>query len=141
LPPVSATTYCSYGKIQAGRQICRARALKFRNVRWVVPAVLVVCTSVNIHSTGLHTPSLPYLPRLLSTSTETVQLTVSLNLVAYAFAHLLYGPLSDQFDGRQFLRVGMGGLLFVRITSGVVVLIIRELFDRVTPSGSGRIMG
>ena len=32
---------------------------------WVIPAVLVACTSVSILSTDLYTPSLPHLPALL----------------------------------------------------------------------------
>ncbi len=129
---------------------------------WVIPAVLVACTSVSILSTDLYTPSLPHLPRLLSTSAETAQLTVSLNLVAYAFAHMLHGPLSDRFGRRRLLMVGMAGFLFAslicaavqtidglligRVAQGlfasvpsvVVLLIIREMFDR---DNAVRIMG
>jgi len=67
---------------------------------------------------------------MLSTSAETVQLTVSLNLVAYAFAHLLHGSLSDRFGRRQLLSVGMAGFLFAKIPSVLVLLIIRDVFDR-----------
>ncbi len=124
--------------------------------------MLVACTSVSILSTDLYTPSLPHLPRLLTSDAETVQLTVSLNLAAYAFAQLLHGPLADRFGRRRLLLVGMfgflvaslicaaaqtiGGLLAGRIAQGlfasvssvVVILIIRELFDK---KGAVRIMG
>ncbi len=133
-----------------------------RRAAWGVPAVLVACTSVSILSTDLYTPSLPHLPRLLTSDAETVQLTVSLNLAAYAFAQLLHGPLADRFGRRRLLLVGMfgflvaslicaaaqtiGGLLAGRIAQGlfasvssvVVILIIRELFDK---KGAVRIMG
>ncbi len=133
-----------------------------RRAAWGVPAVLVACTSVSILSTDLYTPSLPHLPRLLASDAETVQLTVSLNLAAYAFAQLLHGPLADRFGRRRLLLVGMfgflvaslicaaaqtiGGLLAGRIAQGlfasvssvVVILIIRELFDK---KGAVRIMG
>ncbi len=129
---------------------------------WVVPAVLVTCTSVSILSTDLYTPSLPHLPRLLASDAETVQLTVSLNLAAYAFAQLLHGPLADRFGRRRLLLVGMfgflvaslacaaaqtiGGLLagrvaqglFASVSSVVVILIIRELFDK---TRAVRVMG
>lgn len=129
---------------------------------WVVPAVLVACTSISILSTDLYTPSLPHLPRLLGSDAETVQLTVSLNLAAYAVAQLLHGPLADRFGRRRLLLAGMfgfliaslacaaaqtiGGLLAGRIAQGlsasvpsvVVILIIRELFDT---QGAVRIMG
>jgi len=133
-----------------------------KQAAWVVPAVLVACTSVSILSTDLYTPSLPHLPRLLASDAETVQLTVSLNLAAYAFAQLLHGPLADRFGRRRLLLVGMfgflvaslicaaaetiGGLLAGRIVQGlfasvssvVVILIIRELFDQ---QRAVRIMG
>ncbi len=129
---------------------------------WGVPAVLVACTSVSILSTDLYTPSLPHLPRLLASDAETVQLTVSLNLAAYAFAQLLHGPLADRVGRRRLLLVGMfgflvaslicaaaqtiGGLLagrigqgvFASVSSVVVILIIRELFDK---KRAVRIMG
>ncbi len=116
--------------------------------------MLVACTSVSILSTDLYTPSLPHLPRLLASDAETVQLTLSLNLAAYAFAQLLHGPLADRFGRRRLLLVGMfgfvvtslicaaaqtiGGLLagrviqglFASVSSVVVILIIRELFDK-----------
>ena len=129
---------------------------------WLVPAVLVACTSVSILSTDLYTPSLPHLPRLLGSDAETVQLTMSLNLAAYAAAQLLHGPLADRFGRRRLLLAGflcfvvaslgcalaqsIGGLLAGRIAQGlfssvpsvVVILMIRELYDR---TRSVRIMG
>ncbi len=133
-----------------------------KHAAWVVPAVLVACTSISILSTDLYTPSLPHLPRLLASDAETVQLTVSLNLAAYAFAQLLHGPLADRVGRRRLLLVGMfgflvaslicaaaqtiGGLLagrigqgvFASVSSVVVILIIRELFDK---KRAVRIMG
>ena len=121
---------------------------------WVVPAVLVACTSVSILSTDLYTPSLPHLPRLLASDAETAQLTLSLNLAAFSFAQLLHGPLADRFGRRRLLLVGMFGFvaaslicaaaqtigellagrivqgLFSSVASVVVILIIRELFDK-----------
>lgn len=119
---------------------------------WVIPAVLVSCTGVNILSTDLYAPSLPHLPRLLGTSPEMVQLTISLNLAAYASAQLVHGPLADRFGRRALLLVGLfgfliaslgcavapsiDGLLIGRIAQGifssvpgvVVVLVVRELY-------------
>ena len=129
---------------------------------WVIPAVLVACTSVSILSTDLYTPSLPHLPRLLASNAQTVQLTVSLNLAAYALAQLAHGPLADRYGRRRLLLIGMfgflvtslicataqtiGGLLagrigqgiFASVASVVVILIIRELFDK---KRAVRIMG
>lgn len=138
------------------------RAREAARTQWIVPAVLVACTSVSILSTDLYTPSLPHLPRLLGSDAETVQLTMSLNLAAYAAAQLMHGPLADRFGRRRLLLAGflcflvaslgcalaqsIGGLLAGRIAQGlfssvpsvVVILVIRELYDR---AQSVRIMG
>jgi DHA1 family bicyclomycin/chloramphenicol resistance-like MFS transporter len=114
--------------------------------------VLVACTGVSILSTDLYTPSLPHLPELLGSDAETVQLTMSLNLAAYAVSQLAHGPLADRYGRRFLLLVGMvgflvaslgcalaqgiGGLiagrvaqgLFSSVSSVVVVIMIRELY-------------
>jgi len=130
------------------------RADKQDEQSWTVPAVLVACTGLSILSTDLYTPSLPHLPRLLASDPSIIQLTMSLNLAAYALAQLAHGPLADRFGRRRLLVIGLcgfffaslacttatgiGGLLAGRIAQGltasvasvVVVLIIRELYDR-----------
>ena len=117
-----------------------------------MPAILIACTGVSILSTDLYTPSLPHLPRVFGTDASTVQLTMSLNLAAYAVAQLLHGPLADRFGRRRLLLIGnlaflmaslfcalaadIGGLLAGRIAQGlagsvasvVVMLMIRELY-------------
>lgn len=114
---------------------------------------LLGCTSVSILSTGLYTPSLPHLMRLLATDAATIQLTMSLNLLAFSLAQLLYGPLADRFGRKRLLLVGLGcftvaslacalasgidALLAGRIAQGafasvasvVVTVIIRESYD------------
>ena len=116
--------------------------------------MLVACTGVSILSTDLYTPSLPHLPELLASDAPTVQLTLSLNLAAYAVAQLAHGPLADRFGRRRLLIVGMTGFviasllcaavvdvtgliagrvlqgLFSSIPSVVVTLMIRELYER-----------
>ncbi|MEO1194258.1 MAG: multidrug effflux MFS transporter [Pseudomonadota bacterium] len=128
---------------------------------WLVPAVLVGCTGVSILSTDLYLPSLPHLPELLDSDTATVQLTLSLNLAAFALAQLLHGPLSDRFGRRRLLLLGLvgfclssllcalansvGWLLAGRIGQGmtasvgsvVIVLTIRDLF---APSKAVQVM-
>ena len=123
-----------------------------REPPWFTAWVLVACTGVSILSTDLYTPSLPHLPSLLGSDPETVQLTMSLNLAAYAIAQLAHGPLADRYGRRQMLLVGMigfliasvgcalaqnvGGLIAGRIAQGcfssvssvVVVIMIRELY-------------
>ena len=129
---------------------------------WIVPAVLVACTSVSVLSTDLYAPSLPHLPRLLGSDAETVQLTMSLNLAAYALAQLIHGPLADRFGRRRLLILGLAAFalaslgcalaetigqllagrvlqgLFSSVPSVVIVLMIRELYDQ---QRAVRIMG
>lgn len=114
---------------------------------------LLGCTSVSILSSGLYTPSLPHLTRILGTDVATIQLTMSLNLLAYSLAQLIYGPLADRFGRKRLLLVGLGGLalaslgcalasdidtllagriaqgVFACVPSVVVAVIIREHYD------------
>ena len=123
-----------------------------REPPWFTAWVLVACTGVSILSTDLYIPSLPHLPTLLGSDAETVQLTMSLNLAAYAVAQLAHGPLADRYGRRKLLLVGLvgfliaslgcalaqtvGGLIAGRIAQGsfasvssvVVVIMIRELY-------------
>jgi DHA1 family bicyclomycin/chloramphenicol resistance-like MFS transporter len=66
---------------------------------------MVLAESGSIMSTDLYTPSLPYLTDYFATTPELLKLTISLNLIAYGFAQLIYGPLSDRF-GRRPIFLG-----------------------------------
>jgi DHA1 family bicyclomycin/chloramphenicol resistance-like MFS transporter len=59
-------------------------------------------------------PSLPAMGRDLGASTATVQLTVTLYLIAIGAGQLFYGPLSDRFGRRPLL---MGGLALYAVSS------------------------
>ena len=61
---------------------------------------MVLAGSGSIMSTDLYAPSLPYLTDYFSTSPELIKLTISLNLIVYGFAQLLYGPISDRYGRR-----------------------------------------
>ncbi len=61
---------------------------------------MVLAGSASIMSTDLYTPSLPYLTDYFSTTPELVKLTISLNLIVFGFAQLIYGPISDRFGRR-----------------------------------------
>ena len=75
----------------------------------LVVTVLVLVSTTSIMSTDMYAPSLPHLPELLETTPAAVQLTMSLNLLAFAGAQLLYGPLSDGFGRRPTLIAGLVG--------------------------------
>lgn len=120
--------------------------------RNVILALVISASVITLMSTDLYAPSLAHLPELLGTSAELVQLTVSLNLLAYGLATLIHGPLSERFGRRPVLLWGMAGftlasflcaiaadigqLLVARVFQGiaaavegvVVLAIIRDLF-------------
>ena len=119
----------------------------------IIPAVLITASSASILSTDLYVPSLPHLPAYFGTDAATVQLTMSLNLLGFALAQLVHGPLSDRFGRRPLLIAGMAGfvvfslacalaysiesLIVARVLQGiatcvesvVVLAVIRDLYD------------
>ncbi len=70
-------------------------------------------------STDLYLPSLPAMTRQFSASVAEMQLTLSLFMVAFALAQLVYGPLSDRFGRRPVL---LAGLLVYLLGSGLCLL-------------------
>ena len=76
-------------------------------VSLIIPVLLVAAASASVLSTDLYTPSLPHLTGYFQTSAETVQLTMSLNLLGFGAAQLRYGPLSDYLGRRPVLLGGM----------------------------------
>jgi DHA1 family bicyclomycin/chloramphenicol resistance-like MFS transporter len=128
----------------------------------LIPALLVSASFVSILSTDLYTPSLPHLQGVFETDAERVQLTMSLNLLGFALAQLLYGPLSDRIGRRPVLLGGMLGfalaslgcafagsieaLILARVLQGMTACaeavvgyaVIRELYDE---AGAVRVLG
>lgn len=123
------------------------------DVPLVIPALLIAASGVSILSTDLYAPSLPHLPAYFATNAETVQLTMSLNVAAFALALLVHGPLADRFGRRPVLLLGLiafaatsiaaavattvGELILARVVMGlaasveavVALAIIRDLYD------------
>jgi len=128
----------------------------------LIPALLVSASFVSILSTDLYTPSLPHLQGVFDSDAERVQLTMSLNLLGFALAQLLYGPLSDRIGRRPVLLGGMLGfalaslgcafagsieaLILARVLQGMTACaeavvgyaVIRELYDE---AGAVRVLG
>lgn len=58
-------------------------------------------------STNMYAPSMPAMVSYFGTTAGHVELTLSAFLVAYAFAQLVWGPLSDRYGRRPVLLVGL----------------------------------
>lgn len=76
----------------------------------LVVAILVLASSTSIMSTDMYAPSLPDLATWFDTDANRVQLTISLNMLAFGLAQLFHGPLSDRFGRRPVL---IGSLMAV----------------------------
>ena len=119
-----------------------------------IPTLLILASAVSILATDLYTPSMPHLQDVFDTDAGWVQLTMTLNLAAYALAQLIYGPLSDRIGRRPVLLGGMVGFaaasvgcalagsietfILARVLQGltacaeavVAYAVIRELYDQ-----------
>ena len=73
---------------------------------------MVLAGSGSIMSTDLYAPSLPYLTDFFATTPELMKLTISLNLLIFGIAQLIYGPISDRF-GRRPVFLGSIALFSV----------------------------
>ncbi|MDE0942959.1 MAG: multidrug effflux MFS transporter [Alphaproteobacteria bacterium] len=101
-----------------------------------IPALLILASATSILATDLYTPSLPHLQGVFNTDASRVQLTMTLNLVAYALAQLFFGPLSDRIGRRPVLLAGMIGFAIASLGCAAVTsidaLIAARIFQGLT---------
>lgn len=121
---------------------------------WPLLALLMATTAIGPATLNMLLPALPHLVDELAADVATVQMTLSLYLIALACAQLLLGPLSDRFGRRPVLLAGLalnvaaslgamaatsiGPLIGARMlqaigaSAGIVIgrAIIRDLFER-----------
>ena len=97
--------------------------------------LLVAMIAIGPFTMQVLVPSLPAMGQDLGASIATIQLTVTLYLVAVGAGQLIYGPLSDRFGRRPLL---MGGLALYAVASlaaalapGVGWLIVARIFQAV----------
>jgi MFS transporter, DHA1 family, multidrug resistance protein len=74
---------------------------------WGLTFLLGALAGVTALAVDMSLPTLPFITEVFATSTDSVQLTLSLFLVGYAGGQLFCGPLSDRVGRR---RVLIGGL-------------------------------
>jgi DHA1 family bicyclomycin/chloramphenicol resistance-like MFS transporter len=70
-------------------------------------AFIIALVAIGPLSTDLYLPSLPAISVALATDVARTQLTLSMFMVAFAVAQLLYGPLSDRFGRRPIILGGI----------------------------------
>ncbi|MGK9169419.1 multidrug effflux MFS transporter [Inquilinus limosus] len=73
----------------------------------IIAVVLTLLTGFGPMSTDLYLPSLPALVTAFGSDVATVQLTLSVFLVGFAVAQLVYGPVSDRFGRRPAILAGV----------------------------------
>ena len=80
--------------------------------RMRVEFLLTAVVGLGALSIDMFLPSLPAIATTFDAAPATVQLTITLFLMAFAVAQLVYGPLSDRF-GRRWVLIGGLGLYAV----------------------------
>ena len=126
---------------------------------WGLLILLMAMTSIGPTTLNIVVPALPEMANRLASDVATIQLTVSVYLLALAAGQLLMGPLSDRFGRRPVMLAGLTltaaasvmaiaistveALIVARVlqalgaSAGIVVsrAIIRDLFDRDRAAG------
>ncbi|HWO03256.1 MAG TPA: MFS transporter, partial [Methylomirabilota bacterium] len=98
-----------------------------------VEFLLTAVVGLGALSIDMFLPSLPAIAVAFAAPPATVQLTVTLFLMGFAAAQLVYGPLSDRY-GRRWVLVGGLGLytaagLACTLAPGVGVLIAARVLQ------------
>jgi DHA1 family bicyclomycin/chloramphenicol resistance-like MFS transporter len=121
---------------------------------WGLLLLLMAMTSIGPTTLNVVVPALPAMANRLASDIATIQLTISIYLLALAGGQLVMGPLSDRFGRRPVLLAALtltavasvlavvvptvGSLIAARVlqalgaSAGIVVsrAIIRDLFDK-----------
>jgi MFS transporter, DHA1 family, multidrug resistance protein len=107
----------------------------------IVVVILILASSLSMMSSDLYAPSLPHLADIFGTSAANIKLTMSLNILAYALATLIHGPLSERFGRRPVLLGGLVGFtvcsLFCALTQNIEQLIIARIFQGISAAVEG----
>jgi DHA1 family bicyclomycin/chloramphenicol resistance-like MFS transporter len=82
-------------------------------------------------STDMYSPSLPDLVAYFDTSPTRVKLTLSLNMLAFGFAQLIHGPLSDRFGRRPVLMFSLLAVAVLSLACGAAQNIEQLILARV----------
>lgn len=107
-------------------------------------ALLIAITALAPASLQIFLPALPAIQAGFGVPTGLAQLTVSLSILANAFATLAYGPLSDRFGRRPVLLGGLiaflGGSLACAAAPTITILIIARVVQSMG-GAAGMVLG
>ena len=101
------------------------------------PAIfmLAVLAALGIVATNVYLPSLPAIAEGLGTTASGAQTTISVFLFTFAFAQLLFGPITDRYGRRPVLVIGL--VIFTlasfagALATDVESLIVARLFQAI----------
>ncbi|MFT5131611.1 MAG: DHA1 family bicyclomycin/chloramphenicol resistance-like MFS transporter [Gammaproteobacteria bacterium] len=107
----------------------------------IVVFILILASSLSMMSSDLYAPSLPHLAEFFDTSASNIKLTMSLNVLAYALATLVHGPLSERFGRRPVLLWGLASFtvfsFFCAISQNIEQLIVARVFQGISAAVEG----
>ena len=102
-------------------------------------ALLAVLQAAGPISTDTYLPSLPAIAIRLDASIATAQLTLSVFLVGFAFAQIVYGPFSDRFGRKPVLMIALGvfsvATLACALATSIEMLIVARFFQALGAAG------
>ncbi len=106
--------------------------------------LLTAIVGIGALSIDMLLPSLPTMVRHFRSDAATVQLTVTLFLIGFAVAQLVFGPVSDRFGRRRALLGGLGlyaaGALGCAVAPSAPVLVAARVIQGLG-AGSGPAVG
>lgn len=113
---------------------------RFQPDTFALTALLALMTSLGPMATDMYLPVLPVIRESLGASTAATQATLSGYLVGYAFAQLIYGPISDRKGRRPLMLVSLGlfclGSLLCALAPDIGFLIGARVLQALGGAGS-----
>jgi len=102
-------------------------------------ALLAVLQAAGPISTDTYLPSLPAIAVRLDASIATAQLTLSVFLVGFAIAQIVYGPFSDRFGRKPVLMTALSlfavATLACALATSIEMLIVARFFQALGAAG------
>jgi DHA1 family bicyclomycin/chloramphenicol resistance-like MFS transporter len=107
---------------------------------FALTALLSLLTALGPLAVDMYLPSFPDIGRVLGTSPATVQLTLSLYLIAYAMGQVIYGPLSDRLGRIPVMRFALAifcvASLACALAPNIEMLLVARAFQALGSSGA-----